>query len=239
MTLPVIRPFKHKSIIENCLQPIPRVRYCNTSNHKYGDILGRYQQSSLLLETRRRRRILGAMVAILIYMGACRREIHICKCRAVRTTLPFITFEGPSNEKCLPRYMMHRKALLFAGPSHPISQELEKGWKLHPRDVRDLGRKIPNFTQEAWEQNRFAIVVEGNYLKFSQNAELKQKLLATCNRELVEASPRDRIWGVGFGAKNAGANRSGWGLNLLGKALMETRERLLTEEAGNKNSSKA
>lgn len=127
---------------------------------------------------------------------------------------------------------MHRKALLFAGPSHPITQELEKGWKLHPRTVRDLGRNIPNFTQEVWEQNRFAIVAEGSYLKFSQNLDLKQKLLATGNRELVEASPRDSIWGVGFAAKNASVNRSEWGLNLLGKALMEARARLLTEETG-------
>lgn len=134
--------------------------------------------------------------------------------------------------------MMHRKALLFAGPSHPISQELEKGWKLHPRTVRDLGRKIPNFNQEVWVQNRFEIVVEGSYLKFSQNGDLKQKLLATGNRELVEASPRDSIWGVGFTAKNAGANRSKWGSNLLGKALMETRERLLIETACKKDSSK-
>jgi ribA/ribD-fused uncharacterized protein len=127
--------------------------------------------------------------------------------------------------------MMHRKALLFADPSHPITQQLEKGWKLHPGAIRDLGRKIPNFNQEVWEQNRFAIVVEGSYLKFSQNEDLKQQLFSTNNRELVEASPRDRIWGVGFGAKNAGANRTKWGLNLLGKALMETRTRLLKEEA--------
>lgn len=127
---------------------------------------------------------------------------------------------------------MHRKALLFAGPNHPIAQEIQKGWKLHPRDLRDLGRKIPNFSQEVWEQHRFEIVAEGSYLKFSQNEGLKQNLLATGNKELVEASPRDRIWGVGFGAKNAGDNRSRWGLNLLGKALMETRSRLLKEEAG-------
>lgn len=129
------------------------------------------------------------------------------------------------------RYMMHRKALLFGGPDDPITLQIQNGWKLHPRTIRDLGRKIPNFSDEVWEQNRYGFVLEGNYLKFSQDEELKQKLLATGNRELVEASPRDRIWGVGFGAANAGANRERWGLNLLGKVLMETRERLVRERS--------
>ncbi|KAJ5387091.1 hypothetical protein N7509_009632 [Penicillium cosmopolitanum] len=127
------------------------------------------------------------------------------------------------------QYMMHRKALLFAGPTNEITQQLATGWQTHPREIRNLGRKIPNFSDEIWEENRFAIVVEGSYLKFSQNEELKQMLLATGERELVEASPMDRIWGVGFGARNAGSNRHKWGLNLLGKALMETRKRLVNE----------
>lgn len=84
---------------------------------------------------------------------------------------------------------------------------------------------------EAWQQNRYGIVLEGNYLKFSQDEELNQKLLATGNRELVEASPRDRIWGVGFAARYASDNRREWGLNLLGKVLTETRERLVREKS--------
>ncbi|KAL3704714.1 hypothetical protein TMatcc_008386, partial [Talaromyces marneffei ATCC 18224] len=125
------------------------------------------------------------------------------------------------------QYMMHRKALLFAGPEDPITLQIQTGWKLRPSVIRDLGRQIPNFSEEAWQQNRYEIVLEGNYLKFSQNEELKEKLLETGARELVEASPRDRIWGIGFGARHAGANRREWGLNLLGKVLMETRERLV------------
>lgn len=100
----------------------------------------------------------------------------------------------------------------------------------HPRTLRDLGRQIPNFDEEVWVKERYAIVVEGNYLKFTQNEDLKRRLLGTGDRELVEASPRDRIWGVGFGKATAGSQRERWGLNLLGKALMETRARLRKEE---------
>lgn len=80
---------------------------------------------------------------------------------------------------------------------------------------------------------KLGIVVEGNYLKFteSEDAEnLRRMLLATGDRELVEASPWDRVWGVGFREKDASANRHQWGQNLLGKALEEVRGRLREEE---------
>lgn len=41
-----------------------------------------------------------------------------------------------------------------------------------------------------------------------------------------QASPEDRIWGVGFGAKNAEENRDKWGENLLGLAIMKVRDKL-------------
>lgn len=40
----------------------------------------------------------------------------------------------------------------------------------------------------------------------------------------------DRIWGVGFGAKNAEKRSKDWGLNLLGKALQRARDRLRAEQ---------
>jgi len=126
--------------------------------------------------------------------------------------------------------MMHHKGLLFA-PESEITHSLLTDSDLSPRTVKQLGRQVPNFDEKVWNANRFKIVVEGNYYKFTQNDKLKRRLLETGQRELVEASPRDRIWGVGFGEKNAGRNRSKWGLNLLGKALMEVRERIRREES--------
>jgi ribA/ribD-fused uncharacterized protein len=81
--------------------------------------------------------------------------------------------------------------------------------------------------------DKLAIVTQGSYYKFTISDDavnLKEMLLATGERELVEASPLDRIWGVGFAEKNAESNRHRWGENLLGKALMSVRERLRKEE---------
>lgn len=71
-------------------------------------------------------------------------------------------------------------------------------------------------------------MTEGNVHKFGQHADLRQYLLSTAGRVLVEASPRDRIWGIGLGREHADAERpDAWrGLNLLGFALMDVRERL-------------
>lgn len=76
---------------------------------------------------------------------------------------------------------------------------------------------------------------EGNLLKFRQNQKLLDLLLATGDNVLVEASPRDKIWGIGMGEKKArtiagGEEEKKWGLNLLGVALMETRDLLRREQ---------
>lgn len=117
---------------------------------------------------------------------------------------------------------MHRKGLLFAVHSEATKAILETS---EPALLRTLGRQIPDFEEETWVQHRYDIVLRGNMLKFGQNPALREQLLATGEAELVEASS-DRVWGVGFRAKKAAENRAAWGLNLLGKALMEVRQRL-------------
>ena len=77
------------------------------------------------------------------------------------------------------------------------------------------------------------IVEEGNWWKFtncSDQPQLKRRLLETGDRELVEASPTDTIWGVGFDAQNAEFHREDWGQNLLGKAIMAVRKRIREEQ---------
>ncbi|KAF8444234.1 hypothetical protein BGX38DRAFT_1198798 [Terfezia claveryi] len=126
------------------------------------------------------------------------------------------------------QFMMAHKAYLFSPNDTTVYNRILASTS--PVEQKALGQQVPNFDEDIWEAHRFEIVKWGNYLKFTQNKELKQLLLGTGDRELVEASPRDWIWGVGFGAKNAEQNRDRWGQNLLGKALMEVRDRIRRKE---------
>ncbi|MGW7293472.1 NADAR family protein [Streptomyces xiamenensis] len=121
-------------------------------------------------------------------------------------------------------WMMAEKARLF-GDEEARIRVLAAG---HPRDAKAAGRTVRGFDEERWRAERFAVVVEGSVHKFGQDAALREYLLGTGDRVLVEASPRDRIWGIGMGAANEAAqDPARWrGLNLLGFALMAARERL-------------
>tara|TARA_B100000287_G_scaffold430464_1_gene485789 strand:- start:584 stop:1186 length:603 start_codon:yes stop_codon:yes gene_type:complete len=96
----------------------------------------------------------------------------------------------------------------------------------NPSEAKALGREVAGFDESLWLSNRFDIVVRGNRLKFGQNPELKEYLLNTSDRILVEASPVDKIWGVGLATDNPDIeNPNLWrGLNLLDFALMEVRD---------------
>jgi len=121
-------------------------------------------------------------------------------------------------------YMMAGKARLFEDEAI-LDAILDAE---HPADAKKLGRKVRGFEQARWEASRIEIVVRGNVEKFRQNPGLQSFLLNTRDRVLVEASPRDRIWGIGLDAKDPDAyDPQEWrGLNLLGFALMEARFRL-------------
>ena len=118
-------------------------------------------------------------------------------------------------------WMMWSKAILF--------DDLESATDVlvasHPQQAKAIGRQVRGFDQATWEKHRYAIVVAGCTAKFSQHRDLKDYLLTTGDRVLVEASPRDQIWGIGMGAANPNAeDPTQWrGQNLLGFALMEAR----------------
>ena len=118
--------------------------------------------------------------------------------------------------------MMAQKALLFN--DNEIFNEIMKA--NHPKEYKELGRKIKNFSDLKWNENKYQIVLKGNIAKFSQNEKLKAFLLNTGIKILVEASPYDKIWGIGLSADQENIeNPLTWnGENLLGFALMEVRD---------------
>ncbi|RYU94642.1 NADAR family protein [Emticicia agri] len=124
-------------------------------------------------------------------------------------------------------WMMAKKALLFEDKEtlHKILSAKS------PAEAKKLGRKVKNYQDEVWLANRYAIVKEGNLHKFSQNQALKDFLLNTADRVIVEASPVDSIWGIGMATDHKDIeNPEKWkGLNLLGFALMEVRDELRTQ----------
>ena len=86
------------------------------------------------------------------------------------------------------------------------------------------------FDEERWAEHRFEVVVTGNMAKFGQHRQLRDFLTSTGSRVIAEASPRDRVWGIGLAADDERAQSpERWpGLNLLGFALMEVRHQLHT-----------
>ncbi|KAF2432804.1 DUF1768-domain-containing protein [Tothia fuscella] len=127
-------------------------------------------------------------------------------------------------------WMMIQKAKLFK--DEEIASKMAA--TNDPKEHQALGRKVRNYDGKLWDENKLRIVEEGSYLKFTTSAGLKPLLLATGDRELVEASPVDKIWGIGFGEKDAEENRKYWSQNLLGIALMNARTKIQEEEANEK-----
>lgn len=121
-------------------------------------------------------------------------------------------------------YMMAQKAKLFdASLFIPIVNAS------HPNEAKKLGRQVKNYDEALWQAHRFNIVVDANLAKFSQHTNLKEFLVKTQDHILVEASPVDKIWGIGLAQDHIYAEQpEQWkGLNLLGFALMQVREQLV------------
>jgi ribA/ribD-fused uncharacterized protein len=128
---------------------------------------------------------------------------------------------------CVEQAMMYAKAKLFGDDAVARQILLTK----EPKDQKAFGKKVANFNEQTWVDNRVRIVSAILFHKFNQHADLKKALLDTRGTELVEASPYDKIWGIGMGVNDKNfLDRSRWGLNLLGECLTIVREHLLKLE---------
>ena len=91
-----------------------------------------------------------------------------------------------------------------------------------PVQMKAFGRQVRGFDAKVWDEVKFSVVLNADYLKFSQNTSLRDFLLQTGSKILVEARPVDKIWGIGLAASDENVqNPMKWrGQNLLGFALM-------------------
>ncbi len=127
--------------------------------------------------------------------------------------------------KTAEHYMMWKKAMFFSD----IEAAEEVLHTDHPRDVKAIGRRVKNFNNRKWAEVCKEFVYKGNYEKFTQNKELLKQLMNTGNTTLVEASPYDKIWGIGMDEETARKTpESKWnGTNWLGEILTKLRDHLL------------
>jgi ribA/ribD-fused uncharacterized protein len=153
------------------------------------------------------------------------------------STLSWLKFAHPKNTtqtlapedefgtlefNCAEQFMMYCKAVFF---SDQASAEKIMGSE-DPAHQKKMGRLVKGFSADQWRSVCERVVFEGNWWKFSQNRAYREALMGTGERELCEASRSDRLWGIGYNAKEALQYRRLWGENLLGKGLMRVREKI-------------
>ena len=122
------------------------------------------------------------------------------------------------------QFMMAAKARRF-GDAEALAKILATR---DPAECKKLGRSVRDFNENVWAAERLDLVTQGNVAKFGQQPSYRDYLLATGDEVLVEAAPRDMIWGIGLGRDHpkAADPRMWRGKNLLGFALIKAREAL-------------
>jgi ribA/ribD-fused uncharacterized protein len=128
---------------------------------------------------------------------------------------------------CAEQYMMYKKALLFE--DEEVANAIMR--TQNPREQKALGRKVRGFDKDKWEEVCREYVYEANYAKFTQNPKLLEELMSYGDREIVEASPEDKIWGIGLHETDERVHdKSQWqGTNWLGEAIMRAKEQITKE----------
>ena len=135
--------------------------------------------------------------------------------------------DGIPMYKTAEHYMMAMKALLFDdAETHTKIME-----SVHPNEAKSLGRQVKNFDENIWKENLYDIVYKGNFLKFTHDMELQKFLISTDGKILVEASPYDKIYGIGMLEQDPRAkNPALWnGQNVLGFILMDVRDNIIKQ----------
>lgn len=126
------------------------------------------------------------------------------------------------------QYIMYMKALLF----HDFEMASHIYETSNPKTVKALGRKVRNFKEEIWNLHLNVIIDNGLEAKFTQNQSMYIQLLSgECRTatQFAEASPYDRKWGIGISISKAKSGTPWRGSNLLGKAILRVRDKLVNQ----------
>lgn len=185
------------------------------------EVAGSQLHDTQLVENLRSRFNTGEKLKFLFFWGHQTNKSQITSaCFSQWYHAPFVV-EGRQYTTA-EHFMMAEKASLF-GDLVTRDLVLEA---TNPGAAKALGRQVRGFEEEVWLMHRFEIVVRANQAKFSQNSDLGAFLNQTGSRVLVEASPVDRVWGIGLAQDDEKVNNPNlWrGLNLLGFALMKVRD---------------
>ena len=135
-----------------------------------------------------------------------------------------------NNYNCSEQYFMKKKQELFDTNNIVLANKILES--NNPTEIKKFGRQVKNYNELVWNNARYDIMKNGLRLKFTQNLDLKQKLINTNPKNLYEASPYDKIWGTGHNAETTlqlinNNSHNKLGRNLLGKALEEIRNELI------------
>ncbi len=166
----------------------------------------------------------GEVFEYIFFWDEPKRDIVDISCLNQWYKATFFSAEDKEEFLTAEHYMMYKKAIFFKDDN--IAKKILE--TKSPREVQLLGREVKNYDDKLWQNISFDVVVSGNLKKFENDKEIKEYLLSTCDKILVEASPIDTIWGIGLGKNDKKAiNPKIWlGKNKLGFALMEVRKRL-------------
>lgn len=97
-----------------------------------------------------------------------------------------------------------------------------------PAQIMKLGKNVKNFKQEEWETECRDVMMTANMAKYSQNPALRQALLDTGDKEILESSRHDTYWGTGLGlrSKHALTSTDFQGKNHMGQLLVLVRDHM-------------
>jgi ribA/ribD-fused uncharacterized protein len=138
---------------------------------------------------------------------------------------------------CTEQAFMWAKAMYFNSPEEAKEILKTEAEGNTPMWCKQCGRWVKNYDDKKWDLVRYSFMYEVNLCKYQQDKRLQEKLIDPKfdGKTFVEASPTDRIWGIGLGENDPNIDdETNWkGKNLLGKAITAVRKTIISDKADN------